>query len=177
MTTTKMLMAATVLLSLAACQSPTAQSTGGAATPAELNFVTNAYQIIRFDREEGDLAKVQAQDPRVRDLAGRLVTEANQFASELDPVAASAGITPPNVLPNDLRVRLGHMRLDQGMDFDRTYLANQIASHEQALHDMEAMQADPGPRFSDLAKKGEVLLRTNLQALRVLQGALKKPAS
>jgi predicted outer membrane protein len=177
MTTMKLLTAAAALLSLAACQSPTARSTGGTATPTELGFVTNAYQIIRFDREEGALAETEARDPRVKALAARLVAEANQFATQLDPVAASAGITPPAELNNDLRVRLGHMRLEQGLDFDRTYLTNQIASHESALHELDTMKADPSPRFADLAQRAEVLLKTNLQALRVLRDALNKPAS
>lgn len=128
MTTLKLLMAFAALLSLAACETPTAQTTANSpASPAEVSFVTNAYQIIKFDREEGDLAKTEAQDPRVKALAQDLVTEANQFAAQLDPVAASAGITPPNVLRNDLRVRLGHMRLQHGLDFDRSYLNDQIA--------------------------------------------------
>ncbi len=175
MTPMKILTAAAALLSLAACQSPTATSTGGTATPAEVAFVTNAYQIIHFDREEGNLAQAQAKDPRVKALAARLVDEANQFAAQLDPVAASAGIKPPTVLRDDLRVRLGHMRLSHGLDFDRSYLDDQIASHEEALREEESMNADPGPRFADLAQHGEVLLQMNLQALRVLRDDMKKP--
>ena len=173
MTTPKMLtVAVTVvaLLSLAACQSPTAQSTTGTANPAEVGFITNAYQIIKFDQEEGNLAQAQAKDPRVKALAARLVDEANQFAAQLGPLAASAGIKPPDVLRDDLRVRLGHMRLDHGLDFDRTYLDNQIASHEEALRNEDAMKTqEAGSRFATLAERGEVLLQMNLQALRALR--------
>ena len=176
MTTMKILTAAAALLSLAACQSPTAQSTGGTATPDEVAFVTNAYQIIKFDQEESTLAKTEAKDPRVQALAARLLDEANQFETQLAPVAASAGIKPPNILRNDLRVRLGHMRLQHGLDFDRSYLNDQIASHEEALREEDAMKThETGSRFADLADHGEVLLRMNLQALRVLRDDMNKP--
>lgn len=178
MTPMKILTAAAALLSLAACQSPTAQSTSGAAHPAEVAFVTNAYQIIKFDRELGDLAKTEAKDPRVRALAERLVDEANQFASRLDPVAASAGIKPPGILRDDLRVRLGHMRLEHGLDFDRTYLDDEIASHEEALREENAMMTqEAGSRFATLAEHGEVLLKMNLEALRALRQDLGKVGS
>lgn len=177
MTTIRILTAAAVLLSLAACESPTARSTGSA-NPAEVAFVTNAYQIIRFDQEEGALAKTEAKDPRVKALAERLVEEANQFEAQLAPVAASAGITPPNILRDDLRVRLGHMRLQHGLDFDRSYLDDQIASHEEALRQEDAMKTqESGSRFADLAEHGEVLLKTNLQALRALRDDMRKPAT
>ncbi len=177
MTTIKTLTAAAALLSLAACETPTARSTGSA-NPDEVAFVTNAYQIIRFDQEESNLAKTEAKDPRVQALAARLLDEANQFEAQLAPAAASAGITPPNILRNDLRVRLGHMRLQHGLDFDRSYLDDQIASHEEALRQEDAMKTHgSGSRFADLAEHGEVLLKTNLQALRALQDDMSKPAS
>ena len=177
MTPIRILTAAAALLSLAACETPTARSTGPA-NPAEVAFVTNAYQIIKFDQEEGALAKAQAKDPRVLALAERLVNEANQFEAQLAPVAASAGITPPNILRSDLRVRLGHMRLQHGLDFDRSYLDDQIASHEEALRQEDAMKTqETGSSFADLAEHGEVLLKTNLQALRALRDDMSKPAS
>ncbi len=177
MTIIRISTAAAVLLALVACELPTARSTGSA-SPAEVAFITNAYQIIKFDQEEGALARTEAKDPRVKALAERLVDEANQFEAQLAPLAASAGITPPNILRNDLRVRLGHMRLQHGLDFDRSYLDDQIASHEEALRQEEAMRTqENGSRFADLSDHGEVLLKTNLQALRALRDDMSKPAS
>ena len=167
----KVLASAAVLLALAACESPTAQPTTGSANQGDVNFVTNAYQIIRFDQQEGAQAQTEARDPRVKALAQRLVDEANQFEATLAPVAKSVGVTPPTVLRDDLRVRLGHMRYQKGLDFDRTYLDDQIASHEEALRNQETEVSgkEASPAIRDLAQRGEVLLRTNLQALRALR--------
>lgn len=167
----KVLASASILLVLTACESPTAQPTTGNANPGDVSFVTNAYQIIRFDQQEGAQARTEARDPRVKALAQRLTDEANQFEAMLGPVAKSVGVTPPDILRDDLRVRVGHMRLQHGLDFDQTYLDDQIASHEEALSSQGAMGdgRETSPAIRDLARHGEVLLRVNLQALRALR--------
>ena len=169
----RVLPAACVLLLLAACQGSVATSTGGAANPAEIGFTTNAFQIIEFDRREGKLAQTQARDPRVKALAQQLTTEADDFAALLAPVAANQNIRPPTELRDDLRIRLGHMLLQQGLDFDRTYVADQIASHEEAVRMQESMSStNVSPAFAELIQKGQVLVRRNLDALRALQAQM-----
>ncbi|MGI4940222.1 MAG: DUF4142 domain-containing protein [Janthinobacterium lividum] len=171
--TMRSLAAAGLLLVLAACQGPVAQSTTSNANPAEVNFATNAYQIIEFDRREGALAQTQARNPRVKALAQQLTNEANDFAAQLGPVTADAGIKPPTELRNDLRVRLAHMQLQQGLDFDRTYLNDQIASHEEEVMMQDSMRnANVRPAFADLIQKGQAIIRRNLDTLRSLQAEM-----
>jgi len=168
-------MAAALLL--VACQGQNAQSTAGSsANPAEVRFTTNAYQIIEFDRQEGALAQTEARDPEVKALAQQLTSQANEFANRLAPSAAEASITPPRVLREDLRVRLGHMRLQQGLDFDRNYVADQIASHEEVLR-MENGMSNEGvtPQYVTLMQQGNALLQTNLDKLRAIQTRIGPP--
>lgn len=166
----KVLASAAVLLALAACQTPTARPTSADVNPADVNFVTNVYQIILFDREESTQAQTEARDPRVAALSQRLLQQANQFAANLAPVARSLGIAPPTVLRNDLRVRVGHMRLQHGLDFDRTYLDDQIASHEEALRNQESvMSQNPSPEIRHFVELGQSILQTNLDALRAVR--------
>ena len=174
MTSTMRILPAAGLLLLAACQGPTALPTAGSsASPAEVAFTTNAFQIIEFDRQEGKLAQTQARNPRVQALAQQFTNQANDFAAQLAPLAANAGIKPPTVLRNDLRVRLGHMQLQQGLDFDRTYVADQIASHEEEVLMQDSMgTGDVSPPFANLMQKGQALVRRNLDTLRALQAEL-----
>lgn len=175
MTITRGLAAAALLL-LAACgQNAQSHSTDAQVNPAEVQFTTNAYQIIEFDRQEGALARTEAKDPEVKALAQQLTAQADEFAARLAPAAAAASITPPRVLRNDLRVRLGHMRLQQGLDFDRAYLADQIASHEEVLR-MEDVMGTEGvsPQYATLMQQGNGLLRTNLEKLRALQAKMAR---
>ena len=166
--------AAGMVLLLAACQTPTAKPTAGsAANPVEVSFTTNAFQIIEFDRQEGKLAQTQAKNPRVKALAAQLTDEANGFAAKLAPVAADAGIRPPTELRNDLRVRLAHMQLQQGLDFDRTYIDDQIASHEEEVMLQDSMStAGVSPAFASLMGQGQDIIRRNLDTLRSMQAQM-----
>ncbi len=165
--------AAGMLLLLAACQSPVAKPTASSANPAEVSFTTNAFQIIQFDQQEGKLAQTQARNPRVKALAQQLTDQANQFAARLGPVAADAGIKPPTELRNDLRVRLGHMQLQQGQDFDRTYVDDQIASHEEEVMMQDSTNgAGVSPAFTSLMGQGQDIIRRNLDTLHGLQAQI-----
>ena len=172
MNTTPCLSAAAAFFLLAACTNQNAKPTSSSVSvnPAEVQFTTEAYQIIEFDRQEGALAKTQAQSPAVKAISDQLTSQANEFAARLAPTAAAASIRPPSVLRNDLRVRLGHMQLQQGQAFDRTYIGDQIASHEELLQ----MQGSPAegsvsPEFATLMRQGRSLVQENLDKLRVLQ--------
>ncbi len=169
-------LATAALLLLAACQNQNAKPTASNVNPAEVQFTTDAYQIIEFDRQEGALAKTQAKTPAVKAISDQLTNQANEFASRLAPTAAAASITPPSILRNDLRVRLGHMRLQQGQDFDRTYVADQIASHEELLQMQGgASGGTVSPEFATLMRQGTSLVQENLEKLRALQGQLPAP--
>ena len=140
-------------------------------SPADLDFVTNAFNIIEFDRQECALARTQARSPEVRALAAQFLEQANAFNDRLQPIAVANGIKPPTVLRTDLRVRLARLRLNQGLDFDRSFVEDQIASHQDALNLQEMMMDTPGsnPQIQDLSHKGTAILRTNLATLRELQ--------
>ena len=160
------------MLLLVAC--PTAKPTAGSAVnPAEVSSTTNAFQIIEFDRQEGKLAQTQAKNPRVKALAAQITDEADGFADKLTPVAADAGIRSPTELRNDLRVRLGHMQLQQGLDFDRTCVADQIASHEEEMMMQDSMSgAGVSPPFAALRDQGQNIIEQTLDTLRGLQAQI-----
>ena len=126
---------------LAGCESTHSTSTGDM-NANDLDFVTNAFNIIAFDREECTLAQSQARSPEVRALAAQFLKEANDFDARLSPIATSAGVKPPTVLRNDLRIRAGHLRLNQGYDFDRAFVEDQIVSHQDAINLQEMMNSE-----------------------------------
>ncbi len=164
---------------LAGCQATQASSPSGVdLSPSDLEFVTNAFDIIAFDRDQCTAAQTQAKSPEVRALAVKLLAEANQFDAELRPVAAESGIKPPTVLPLRLRTRAGRLRLGQGVDFDRAFLADQIASHQDTLNLQESVINAPSsnPKLADLSRRGYALVRANLAQLQALQGQMPRPA-
>jgi putative membrane protein len=162
-------MSVAAVLLLTACQSPTATSTVGASS-VDVEFVTNAYQLITFDRQEGELARTEAMDPQVRALSAKIVDDANRFAAKLAAIAATEGIQQPDVLDYGRRVRLSPMRLQHGLDFDEAYINDQIASHQEALSMHEIMTSSEGnPQLRALAEQARPLVRENLAQLQTIQ--------
>ena len=155
---------------LAGCDTTHSKSSGDL-NQSDLEFVTNAFNIIEFDREECTLAATQAKVPEVRTLAAQFLQQANEFDARLRPIAASAGVKPPTVLRTDLRIRAGHLRLNQGLDFDRTFVEDQIVSHQDALNLQEMVMETPGsnPELQALSRDGTGILRANLAKLHELQ--------
>jgi predicted outer membrane protein len=166
------------LLALAGCGEGAATSRpGGDMNAADLEFVTEAYNIITFDREECSLAPTYAHTPAVKEIAADLLKRADAFAAKLDPIVKARGIKPPHDLRTDLRVRLLHIRLDRGLDFDRSFIDDQIASHQETLDRQEMLVRTPGqnPQIVALAKEGSEELRESLTALRALQRQMPPP--
>ena len=89
----------TVLLlagSVMACTTPAVPTApnGQALNKTDTDFVMTSYDIIQLDNQEGQLAAMQASDPRVRQMALELITKANAMQPKLDTVIGTDGITP-----------------------------------------------------------------------------------
>ena len=163
---------AAAALGLAGCSRTTSVANpGSTANAADLDFITNAYDVIHFDTELCQTAEGQATDPRVKAMAARILQEAETFRAKVRPIAEAQGISPPQVLRNDLRIRLGHARLQNGTGFDQTFIADEIATHQEALQRAQMMSNDQGasPQLKGYAQQGIQLLRDNLVALSTLQ--------
>ena len=162
------------LFALGGCRTTATSASGGDMNQADLEFITQAYNIITFDREEASRAPSYAQTPAVVEIAAKLLNDANAFAAKLYPIMQARGINPPTELRSDLRVRLYHLRLNRGLDFDRSFIDDQIASHQEALGRQEKFMGTPGqnPQLLALAREGTEVLRQNLAALRAIQRQL-----
>jgi predicted outer membrane protein len=163
------------LLALAGCGTTTATSeSGGEMNQADLEYVIQAYNVITFDREECSLAPTYAHTPAVKEIAAHLLEGADLFAAKLDRMMQARGINQPTELRSDLRIRLYHIRLNHGLDFDRSFLWDQIFSHREALHRLEVLLSTPGqnPQLVALVKDRDEKLRQNLAALRAIQEQL-----
>jgi predicted outer membrane protein len=167
------------LLALVGCRETATSAPGGDMNAADLEFVTQAYNIIIFDREECSLAPTYAHTPAVKEIAARLLNRANAFAAKLDPIVKAQGIKPPTELRTDLRILLLHIRYNRGLDFDRSFIDDQIASHVEALDRQEILLGTPGqnPHLLALAKEGTYELRQSLAALRTVQRQLPPPSA
>jgi predicted outer membrane protein len=139
------------LFALAGCRTAATFAPGGDMNEADLEFITQAYNIITFDREVCSLAQTYAQTPEVKEIAAKLLKDTNAFAAKLDPIMKARGIEPPTQLRTDLRVRLYHIRLNYGLDFDRSF----IEDHRQ-LAPSPTATPPPGLPPLPLLEKGHL---------------------
>ena len=167
---------------LAACQRTTSKpiETGPAAppvSPLDLDFVTNAWAVIHFDQELCQQAAVRSRNRHVKALAQKILAYANGFDGELKMIAAKKGISPPKQLRSDLAVRLTQAEQLNGVYFDKMFVADEIATHEEALARAEEMSADPAadPQIKAFLAKAHDDLKTNLELLEKLQAHVGPP--
>jgi len=87
-------------------------------------------------------------------------------------VLAGCGTTQRPPSPSPSAASLIH--LARGSDFDRSFIDDQIASHQELLDREEMLLGTPGqnPQLVALAKEGTVTLRQDVAELRAIQRQL-----
>ncbi len=147
--------------------------TGQMLNQADANFVTESFRLVRLDGQEGQLAAAQSDNPQVRALAAEIVAKANQLYPLMQDAIRKNGISPPVDLPGDLRGRLERTRGLQGSAFDRSYLADQVETHQRAIRAFQAEQArTQDPTMRSLVNQALPVVQEDLGKLQALQAAM-----
>jgi putative membrane protein len=174
-----------LLLGVAACEQPgttvsnnvAGTPDGGADEPGVQNLGAAAGQAVptdlvtalaasdMFEIEAGKLAQAKGQDAAIKGLGGMLVEEHTKASNELKALLAQSNppISPPTTLPPELQTKLQQLGGLSGAEFDRRWLAEQTASHQQTLTKVNAFlaAAQPGP-LKDHAAKATGIIQKHL---------------
>ena len=136
----------------------------------DVRFITDAYNLTMFDRDEGMLAPARTRNPAVLDMASYLARTGTHYQDLIRPAAARKGIEPPQVLDPKLQGRLGHTQQLDGVAFDRAYVDDQIYSH-QTIFDRasELVGTTQDPDLNRLLRESLGQLQRSLERLHVLQ--------
>lgn len=161
--------AAATALSLAACQKTDSQPTADAGTTNEAvnaaqdatgaavgavsattvgqlstdAFVTNAAISDMYEIEAGRIAQTKGQSADVKAFGKTMVTEHTAMTNELKPLITAAGKTAPTGLDERRKGMVDNLNAASAADFDKVYLAQQEAAHNEALTLMQGY-ADNG---------------------------------
>ncbi len=106
-----------------------------AAPTTALAFITEAAASDMFEIETGRLAQERATRAEVKQFARMMVEDHGRSSAELKKLAGglTPAVTPPTGLPAPLQTRLDALRAADGAAFDRLYLEQQAAAHDNAL--------------------------------------------
>ncbi len=159
-------------LALAGCTTEEAQiRSSGSMGASDTEYVTTAYNLVQLDRQAGQMVAAKAADPRVRDLATQVTAQADALYPGLQAAEKVGGITPPDRLPGDMAAEIDKLRELNGSDFDRQYVADELAAHQHAVDVFKKEDT----ATNDGAMKAQVetelpAVQSNLDRLQYLSG-------
>ena len=125
-------MARTVLIGVVGLVLSTAPAWAGDAK-AEVDFVTRASGANLVSIAESQLAVAQAHGTQVKAFARRLFDDHRTAEAQLQAAAVGSGAKVPTTLDQADQARVTALRRKSGADFDKTYVADQLAVHSNAL--------------------------------------------
>jgi len=124
----------------AAVGSASAATAGPVSTDA---FVTNAAISDMYEIEAGRIAEQKASSPAVKDFGKMMVADHTTLSNTMKPLIVAAGKTPPPGVDERRKGMIDNLNAAPVADFDKVYLAQQEAAHNEALTLMQGY-ADRG---------------------------------
>lgn len=126
-------MLALLAVGVAGCSTSAQAPQNASVSNADLQALTAAYQLIRFDRAECTVVERQDPGPAVRAVATQICADAQHYQPMVEALAARYDVTLPNTLRYDLEAQYVALSYHPTPSLGVNYLNDQIASHEQAL--------------------------------------------
>lgn len=134
-------------------------------------YVTNAAIGDMYEIEAGKMAQEKGASADVKAFGKMLVTDHTATSNEMKPLATAAGQTPPTELDERRKGLLDNLRAASGADFDKAFIAQQVAAHEEAIT-LHRGYGDNGDNaeLKAFAVKTVPKLEQHLQHARSLEG-------
>ena len=120
---------AALALTLSTASSAWAQ----APSAPDAEFATKAAVGNVFEVEQAKLALERATDQRLKDFAQKMIRDHGDAEKKLTAAAEKAGIKPPMALDKPHQAKLDNLKTFTGTDFDKIYIADQIAAHAETV--------------------------------------------
>jgi putative membrane protein len=135
-------------------------------------FVSNASQSDMYEIKAGQMAQQKGQSKAVKDFGKMMVTEHTAMTNELKPLIAAAGKQPAADLDQRRKGLLDNLTAATGGDFDKVYLAQQEAAHNEALTLMRGYsESGPDAGLKAAAAKAVPKVQAHLDKVKQLQSA------
>ncbi|UUR07911.1 DUF4142 domain-containing protein [Sphingomonas glaciei] len=133
---------------------------------ADKAYVQNAAASDLFEIETSRLALEKATLPSLKTYAQTMIDEHTKSSNELKAACCQNGIVIPAALPADKQAKLDALKGLSGAAFDRQYLADQRAGHQDTLAKVNAyLTAAPAGPLKDHAAKVTGIVQKHLNFL------------
>jgi putative membrane protein len=139
--------------------------------PSDAGFAQQTAASNSAEIELARLAYVRAQSPDVRAFARQMLINHREMAIELDNFALERGYLVAWRIEPDKVATVERLSVLEGAAFDRAYMAEMVAAHEDAVARLEA-QAASGLQTASLANESLPTVRHHLEMARELDARL-----
>ncbi len=110
-------------------------STAWAQSPpiSNADFVMHASVGNTLEIEESKLALDRATDPRIKAFAQRMINDHSAAEKRLEEAAGKDKLKTEPMLDKAHQAMLDNLKTFNGTDFDKIYMADQIAAHTETV--------------------------------------------
>ena len=136
-------------------------------------FVDNAGQGNLYEIQAAQIAEQKSKSADVKAFAKMMVVDHTALANEMKPLITKAGKTAPADL--DLRRKgfLDNLNAASPQDFDKTYIDQQVAAHEETLTLMKGYaESGDDPGLKAAAAKTAPKVQAHLDKAKAIQAKL-----
>lgn len=154
---------------------PTTQNGGrvGNLSEAEICFIDKAARSNQFEIRSSQLAEKQSNNSAVKTLAQRIIKDHQQAGQRLQNVVARYGVRLPEQPDTAQLANISALQKLSGKAFDATYLAQQIAAHNEAIALFEQYSKEANDQnVRQFAAQTLPALREHLQLAKQAQSKL-----
>jgi len=138
-------------------------------------FVSNASQSDMYEVEAAKIAQTRSKNADIKAFAKMMVADHTKSTAMLKPLIAAAGQTPADKLDQRRQGFIDNLKSASDADFDKTYVDQQVAAHEEALTLMQGYAKDGSDAgLKDAAGKIAPTVQTHLDKIKSIQAAVKK---
>jgi putative membrane protein len=105
-------------------------------------FVSNAAQSDMYEIQAGQVALQKSKNPDVKAFAKQMIKDHTALTKAMTPLIKAAGQTPPADLDQRRKGFLDNLKAADAGSFDKTYIDQQVAAHDEALTLMQGYAKD-----------------------------------
>jgi putative membrane protein len=137
-------------------------------------FVSNASQSDMYEIQAAQIAEKRSANADIKAFAKMMVKDHTATMKAMGPLAQAAGKAPADKLDDRRQGFIDHLNKPSDADFDKTYVAQQVAAHKEALDLMTGYAKDGSDAgLKDGAAKTAPKVQMHLDKITAIQASMK----
>ena len=133
-------------------------------------FVSNASQSDMYEIQAGQIAQKRSKNPDVKAFGKMMVADHTAMSNAMKPLIGAAGQTPADKLDQRRQGFIDNLNQASDADFDKVYIDQQVAGHQEALDLMNGYAKDgPDAGLKGGAAKAAPKVQAHLDKAKAIQ--------